>query len=142
MEVAVSSEISVEIYQITRRHNSEDKFRSHRWRNVKSEIYDCIYQVTQDYHGSCQHVSALCGLTALKVHGLAETRQTEPTLQVSRTYGRSEFWILNKVILFLEPQNVATSVVLSALKKKKKRISTILRYLELHLTTTSTPTQL
>ena len=71
MEVAVSSEVSVGIYQITWRQNSEDKFRSHRWRKVKSEIYDCIYQATPNYHGSCQHVSALCGLTALNVHGLA-----------------------------------------------------------------------
>ena len=48
MEAAVSSEISVGIYQVTGRHNSEDMFRSHGWRNVKSEVCDCIYQVTQD----------------------------------------------------------------------------------------------
>ena len=84
MGVAVSSEISVEIYQITLRHNSEDKFHSHRWRNVKSEIYDRIYQVTQDYHVSCQHVSALHDLTALKVDVLAETRQTVPTFQARK----------------------------------------------------------
>ena len=69
---------------VTRRHNSEGTFRSHRWRNVKSEIYDCIYQVTQDYHVSCQHISALSGLTAPKVYGLAETRQAEPTFQARK----------------------------------------------------------